>query len=217
MRVFYLTIFSLLLSTSLFAQEVYSSSGRPIEQKRVQQNEEDEKGFSTKKIIFGGWGVFGIGSGVTNIGATPILGYRITKNFSAGIGLGYQYLRVKDYFALTDPNTLLPVYETLNAHLFSPSVWARYLVWRNIFVQTEYEQNITMFKEYYTDYTQNIPVITNQRTVQNVPCLLVGAGLRQPISDRSSFVIMALYDVLQNDYSPYRNTIALRIGFNVGF
>lgn len=217
MRVFYLTIFSLLLSTSLFAQEVYSSSGRPIEQKRVQQNEEDEKGFSTKKIIFGGWGVFGIGTGVTNVGVTPIIGYRITKNFSAGIGLGYQYLRVKDYFAISNPSTLITEYKPLNAHLFSPNVWARYLVWRNIFVQTEYEQNITTYRDYYTDYTQNNLTIGDSTAVQNVPCLLVGAGLRQPISDRSSFVIMALYDVLQNDYSPYRNTIALRIGFNIGF
>jgi hypothetical protein len=30
-------------------------------------------------------------------------------------------------------------------------------------------------------------------------------------------VLVALYDVLQRDYSPYKNRIDLRIGVNVGF
>jgi hypothetical protein len=47
--------------------------------------------------------------------------------------------------------------------------------------------------------------------------MLVGAGLRVPIGGRASVVILGLYDVLQKPYSPYKNRIDVRFGFNIGF
>lgn len=198
------------------AQEVYSSSGKPLN--KNQTDVKSEKLIEPGRLIVGGWGLFGIGSGVTNVGVTPILGYRITDDFSAGIGFGYQYLRVKDYFSvITNPDPKVEELRPLNMHFYSPSVWARYIVWNNIFAHVEYEQNISSYKEHTNDFTQfPPPPITVNRTI-SVPCLLVGGGLRQPVGVRSSFVFMVLYDVLQNEYSPYRNTIAIRFGFNYGF
>ncbi len=196
------------------AQEVYSSSGKPLN--KSQTDVKSEKLIEPGRLIVGGWGLFGIGSGVTNIGITPILGYRITDDFSAGIGFGYQYLHVKDYYLVTTSLTGPSERRPLNAHIYSPSVWARYVIWNNIFAHAEYEHNITSYKEYINN-TLVDPPYEERKVNLSVPCMLLGGGLRQPVGARSSFVFMVLYDVLQNEYSPYRNTIAIRFGFNYGF
>ena len=197
------------------AQDVYSSSGRSLNKEKT--NVKSDKLIDPDRLIFGGWGVFGIGSGITNIGITPILGYRITDEFSAGIGFGYQYLRVKEYFPVITGVNGEEELRPLNAHFYSPSVWARYLIWSNIFAHAEYEHNISSFKEYTNDFTQFPPTEITRQSTASVPSMLVGGGIRQPVGGRSSFVFMVLYDVLQDPQSPYYNTVAVRVGFNAGF
>ncbi len=212
-----------LLTATVSAQDVYNSSGRPV---KVDDNgnvkREEEKGFSTDKLIFGGWGVLGIGSGVTNIGVTPVLGYRVSDAFSAGISLGYQYFKVKysqNYYFI-NPATGEGEYYPFTSNVYSPSLWARYIVWNNIFAHVEYEHNIMSLSRYEPQVQPGLvgypPIVKVNETIQ-VPALLVGAGLRQPISPRTSFVAMLLYDVIQDKYSPYRGTIAVRLGINAGF
>lgn len=207
-----LSVLVVLLSfNSLSAQEVYSSSGKPVKEKRTK---EDEKGFNTSKIIFGGGFGLGIGS-VTNIAVSPIVGYRISDRFAAGVGFGYQYVRIKDYWALTDPATNQGVYKPFVSTMYSPSVWARYVVWNNLFVHAEYEHNFMNFKRYYNNTLKG--VIESRNEPYDAPSLLLGGGGRWPISDRVSFVLLALYDVIQDQYSPYRGTISIRFGINAGF
>lgn len=218
-RIYLLTILLGFCSAfSATAQQIYSSSGKPIETKTKQTSKDDEKLIDPSRFIFGGWGLFGIGAGVTNLGITPIFGYRITDDFYAGIGFGYQYFRAKDaFFVITDPNTGGGEGRPLNMHIYSPSVWMRYMIWNNIFANVEYEQNISTFKEYTNDFSKFPPPEVTIKQTLNVPSLLVGGGIRQPIGERTSFVIIALYDVLQEKYSPYKNTLAFRFGINVGF
>lgn len=198
---------------SVSAQEVYSSSGKPIKEKK---EEKEDKGFSTSKIIFGGGFGLGLGS-VTNISVSPMVGYRITDRFSAGVGFGYQYLRVKDYYPLTDPATGQGVYKPLKASMYSPSVWARYVFWNNLFAHAEYEHNFMSFKRYFNNTALNPPAISSMNDTRNAPSLLLGGGGRWPVSDRVSFIILALYDVIQDNYSPYKGTVAIRFGINAGF
>lgn len=215
-KLIFTTILSLGLVAAVTAQEVYSSTGRPLN--RDQKNVKDEQLVEPSRFIYGGWGLFGMGNGVINVGITPIIGYRITDEFSAGIGLGYQYFRIKDYNSvITDVNTGAEEFRPLNAHVYSPSVWGRYLIWSNIFAQVEYEHNIFTQRYYENDFTQFPPPVIKVNRSINVPSLLVGGGLRQPLGDRASLIIMALYDVLQDKNSPYYNTIALRFGVNFGF
>jgi methyl coenzyme M reductase gamma subunit len=49
------------------------------------------------------------------------------------------------------------------------------------------------------------------------PSILVGLGIKQPISDRTSFVSTVVYDVLQDPNSFYQNQIDIRFGLMVGF
>lgn len=209
-------LIALLLSfsvSSIHAQEVYNSSGRTDRQVKQKQKEK-EGGFDPSRIVFGG----GLGAAfgtVTNISVSPVVGYRFTDNLFAGVGFGYQYVRIKDAYLVPNYNTGALESHPLKASIYTPSLWARYVIWNNIFAHAEYEHNFMSFKEYEPD-----PVTGGIRSFNNkddVPCLLLGGGLRAPITDRASFLIMALYDVLQDPNSPYRNTISFRFGFNVGF
>lgn len=199
------------LSVNGVAQEVYSSSGRPVDEKK-RYNDEEVKGFDPSKLIFGGGFVFGIGGGVTNLGVMPVVGYRFTDRFAAGIGLGYQYFKVNDAFEVRDNQGMLLQTIDYKTSIYRGSLWARYVIFRNIFVHLEPELN-SLDKPPYIDSKGALQL--HDRTL--VPCLLAGGGLRQPISDRVSFIAMILYDVLQEPYSPYLNTIDIRLGVNVGF
>jgi hypothetical protein len=161
---------------SAFAQDtVYSSSGRPVSEYRKRQKEEDKK-FDKSKLIFGGGLIFGVGNGMTNLGVSPIIGYRFTDKFAAGIGLGYQYLSLKNAAEYIDSTNGAIRSYTLKTSIYTASIWARYLVWRNIFVHLEPEMN--SFEQFRQP---NNFTITRERVF--VPSVLVGAGLRQPISD----------------------------------
>jgi hypothetical protein len=211
MKKIFLMLGLVALAFNSIAQEVYSSSGRPVDDKK-KYDDEEVKGFDPSKLIFGGGFVFGIGGGVTNLGVMPVIGYRFTDKFAAGIGLGYQYYKAKDV-PIVNGSGLLVNTADYKTSIYKGSIWARYMLFRNIFVHLEPEMN-SLEKTPEID-----PVTLNFRKADRifVPSLLAGAGLRQPISDRVSFVAMVLYDVLQEPYSPYLNTIDLRIGVNVGF
>jgi hypothetical protein len=196
------------------AQEVYSSSGRPVDENNKTRVKKD-KGFDASNIIFGGGFGFGFGT-VTNVNVAPIVGYRFSDNFSAGLGMGYQYYRIKNFFTVYDPSIGTQTRKPLNSNSYSPSVWMRYVLWNNIFAHVEYEHNFMTYKEYYND-TIAPGNILSQNVKYNAPSLLVGGGLRQPVSERVSIIVMGLYDVIQDKYSPYRGTIAIRFGIVAGF
>jgi hypothetical protein len=207
----FILLFSLGASAS-FAQEVYSSSGKPLDRKNPLRREEP-KGFDKDKLIFGGGIIFGAGNGFLNVGVTPAVGYRFTDRFSAGIGLGYRYFQEK--IPYNNIKTGLPDIYKLKTSIYSASLWSRFIVWNNIFLHLEPEMNsLETFSAGYDPTTREF-VVDKDRIF--VPSLLVGAGIRQPISDRVSLATSILYDVMQDKNSPYRNTIDIRLGILVGF
>jgi hypothetical protein len=200
-------VLMLCLCTAAYAsaQDVYNSSGTRAFKKKNDQ----PKGFDPQRLIFGGGLGLSFGT-VTSIGVAPIIGYRITDHFSAGIGLIYQYLQQNDYYYLQGNN-----YD-YKASILAPSIWTRYVVFTNLFVQAAYEHNFIS----YTDirYDQNgSGNIESYKVKYNCPSLLLGGGYRQPVSENSSMLVMILYDVLQDPYSPYYGRLDFRFGFAVGF
>jgi hypothetical protein len=193
------------------AQEVYTSSGKPANAKK---KEEKKKGFDPSRLIVGGGIGFGIGQ-VTTVSISPIVGYRISEKFAAGVGFGYQYLKVKDYFEIPDINGVVSYYD-YKSSIISASVWGRYLILRNLFAQVAYEHNFMSFQDYGFDPNGSGNIV-GEKIKYDAPSVLVGAGFRQPISDNASMFIIAQYDVLQDKYSPYYGRIVPNIGFNIGF
>lgn len=203
-----LLLLALCITVSAGAQETYNSSGRP--QNRSSQQRKKPKGFDRERLVIGGAPVLGFGSGSLAIGLAPIVGYRFTDGFVAGIGLSYIYYKQNDALSYINTNY------NIKAHAYSASVWARYLVFENIFAHVEYEHNFINYTNLRFDPNGSGNVETYWAK-QNSPSLLVGGGYRSPISSNASFVAMLLYDVLQDKRSPYLGAPSIRFGVNIGF
>ena len=203
-------IFVLLLSvgvTVASAQDVYTSSGKPGYHKKEQKK---KKGYDPDKLIIGGSLNGGFGNGYVNAGISPILGYRLTDHFSAGIGLGYQFYQEPEYVDPNNPYHASYAYE----NIVFPSIWGRYFVYRNIFTDVTVEYDFINVKQPGYDHYGNLG--TQKLNVTNT-CLLLGVGIKQPLGGRVFAYAELIYDVLQGTYSPYpQGAPDLRIGFGVG-
>lgn len=136
-------------------------------------------------------GNFGLSFGtVTAIDISPIIGYKITDKFSAGVGAIYMYYSDTRY--------------KYSTNVYGGRVFSRYLIIENLFAHLEYE----LINRDALDF--------NDRPIRvNVPGLLVGGGYTQRIAGNSYFNIMALWNLNENQYSLYPNPI-IRMGFSVG-
>lgn len=212
-------------SFSAFAQEqepeVYNSSGKTQAQlkREAARKKAAQRGkFDASRLVFGGGFGGGISDNATSIGVSPIVGYRFTDHFTAGISLGYQYIRIKDRWVLADPyDPSKLIAKPLIAHIYSPGVWARHTIWNNIFAHVEYQQNLVSLNRFKNDYTKAIPEIVEEKLKFSQPALWAGAGVRQPLGERVSFVFIALYNVLPDTYGLYGSRIDFRFGINAGF
>src|ERR1022692_4776451 len=79
------------------AQDVYTSSGKPGYHKKTKK----VKGYDPSKLIIGGGLTAGYADGSVAVGISPIVGYRFTDHFSAGVGIGYLYSQLPESI---DPN-----------------------------------------------------------------------------------------------------------------
>lgn len=205
------------------AQERYNSSGN----RRVYKSTAHRGGFDPNRLIYGGGLGLSFGT-VTNLGLSPVLGYRFTNWFSAGISLGYQYMRISDQVSVLNYNTGYYESKPFVSNIYSGSVWAREVVYGDFFLQEEFEHNILSYRNYTSDQSG----IHHNNVNYGVPCLLLGAGYRMRMSDNISMIYYIFYDALQNidhntmvdsytgekySISPYAGSLNFRIGINVGF
>ena len=188
------------------AQDVYTSSGKA----NYKKNSKRKKGYDPDKLIIGGGALAGFASGYVNAGISPIVGYRFTKRFSAGIGLGYQYYQEPVYVDPIDPYKVSYVRE----NIIYPNLWTRFFVFRNFFLDATYEYDIISQK--YPGY-DNFGNLTTLKLNVNNSCLLLGAGVKIPLAGRVSAYAELIYDVLQGQYSPYpQGSPDIRVGILAG-
>lgn len=147
----------------------------------------------TNKVYFGGGGSFGAGTNsygfrYSYFSVFPIIGYRITPQFSTGTGINYQHYSYPDLGENYDQYGLSP--------------FLRYN-FNQLFFQTEYD--IISSPAY--DYTGNVLA----RKVYNR--LLFGVGFSQPFSKngRGAINAMAMYDVLYRAPSAFNSPVVMRV------
>ncbi|HEU5148581.1 MAG TPA: hypothetical protein VFT90_17765 [Chryseosolibacter sp.] len=162
------------------------------------QGEENSlKGLPLKdRIVTGGGLGLGFGSVQDYFSVSPMIGYRLTARLLAGTGLTYRYTNYK----VTKPSI------KLNDYGVNP--FLRFTVYRNIFLQTEFE---------HLNY--EFPITTVESTRQTFNSFLAGGGFIQPLGERFAFYLMALYNFSyqeQSRYSPYDSPIVIRAGINIG-
>ena len=149
------------------------------------------------KIYFGGGGGFSTSSNQTNISIFPQVGYKITDRYSAGVGITYQYVKIKQ-----------PINTSLSN--FGWSVFNRFNVTNQFFAYTEFER---LTFEFLTSFS---PERTEKSAFNS---LLVGAGYSEQLGGRASFNVMALYNVLYDESEiprPYNSPWVLRAGVGIG-
>lgn len=175
----------------------------------AQPNADDElqreNRFFDRVVVGGGLGLqFGT---VTFIEISPLIGYRLTEKLETGIGLTYKYYRYKDFYYDQTTNDRFD----LKSNIYGASVYTRYHILQSVFLHAEYERLRYNYDDVYVSAGQLI----KDPTHANVDGLFLGGGYRQRISANSYFYISALWDIIQDPYSPYNNPI-LRMGVLLG-
>lgn len=164
--------------------------------KPPKETKQKQKGDFWSRVYVGG----GLGAqfgNVTLVDVSPLVGYRFTDRFSAGVGATYQYYSVR-----------------VNNDKFSTSIYggrtfARMQVFDFLFLHSEFEMLNWECPRYETT-----GFVSDRLWV---PGLLVGGGLRQPFGDSGSgFYLMGLYNILYTDCTPYASPLVLRAGVTFG-
>jgi hypothetical protein len=190
--------------TSLSAQTTYNSSG-----KAGGYRHKDHKGYDPARLVLGGGVNLGYSGDYANVGISPKVGYKIADILTVGVGLGYQYYK-SPQFAVGGKF----YYE--NDHIIFPGFWAKCNVISNLFAAVDFEYDFIYMRGYEPYYNNTAVEFKKATYFVGAPCVLVGGGIRQPVGGRTSITMEIMYDVLQADYSPYRNQLVYRGGIYVG-
>lgn len=143
-----------------------------------------------KKLYFGGNVGAYFGTDITIVELSPLVGYKLTDEFSAGVGITYMYM--KDYFG--------------PANIYGGRIFGRYNLFENVFAYAEYEALDIPFQPLYA---------VNKEYRKTIYSPMVGGGYSQSMGENAHFVIMGLWNLNQTLYSPYPNPI-IRMGFVLG-
>lgn len=142
------------------------------------------------KVYFGGGGGFSGGSQYLNISVSPLIGYKITEQFSAGLQITYQYVKFID----------------ATANNYGGGPFLRYNFTQKLFGYSQYE---------YLNY--QALGYGNDRERFDFNSLFVGIGYSEPIGNKAAFNITALYNLLHQDgRSPYQSPLVFRVGIVAG-
>ncbi len=164
---------------------------------RAQKSFDPETATVWDRLYFGG--NFGLSFGnITYVDVSPLVGYMINQDLSAGFGVTYQYFKRKASNPVFD-------YET---NVYGGRLFARHNIGSQFFAYTEYE---SLSLEFYRQVDGQ-----TRLTREWVPGLLIGGGMFLPLGKRSGVNIMALYNVLyDNAKSPYPQPYVIRVGLTL--
>ena len=148
------------------------------------------------RIYFGGNLGLSFGSNSTVVDVSPIVGYKITERLSVGFGVTYIYYHVK----------IPSINYSYETSIYGGDVFTRYFFFDNLFGHVEAGAlNLDVPSQFF-------PYTLKREWIPN---FLLGAGYRAQMGEHSSFMIMLLYDVIDDPNSPFQNPI-FRVGFGFG-
>ena len=154
----------------------------------------EQKKSAGDKLYFGGYINMSFGS-YTMIGIEPMIGYKIIPRLSVGAKVRYDYMQDKRYE------------ETYTSSSYGASIFSRLLLFRGLYAHVE-----------YAGYNYEFYYETGESEREWVPFLLMGAGYNMRVGKRTSVNFEVLFDVLQNDKSPYSAWEPFyNVGIGVGF
>lgn len=149
------------------------------------------KGNTFDRFYFGGGGGFSGGTNFLNLSVSPLVGYKITEEFSGGMQITYQYVKIGD-FKISN---------------YGGGPFMRYNIGDRLFGYTQFEY----LNFGYYDLRGEI-----QRL--GFESWFVGLGYIEPLGDKFAFNILALYNLLYKSggNSPYQSPLVFRVGIIAG-
>ena len=188
-----MAVFLLLAGTPVFAQQV--DTLRVDTTQAVQMLvPEESKAPVESKVFYGG--SLGLSFGdYFRLAVTPMVGYKLSPRASLGLKVQYEYTVDSRYV------------QEVTSHNYGGSVFARYRIHPKVYVHAEFAE---------MSYKYSSGNFTSER--QWVPFILLGGGFVQPVSPNTALFVEVLFDVLQDDKSPYEDwTPWISVGVGVGF
>jgi hypothetical protein len=162
-------------------------------------------GFDKSKLFFGGNFGLAFGNYSTLVNVSPQIGYRFNRYLAAGAGVNFIFSSYKYDFGDINQN-YKEQYGVTGLNVFGRVYPIEY-----IFVQVQPEANYTWLKYHFYNGEPDVKLPN-----KIVPSLLGGIGAAIP-AGRGYFIVMANYDLLQNERSPYGNKAFFNFGYNFGF
>jgi hypothetical protein len=161
---------------------------------RVDNDSTEQRIPFKSRLSFGGNLGLMFGS-YTNIVVAPIMGIRWSKRFTSEVGVEYNYTKDSRY----EPDY------TYNQ--YGGRVSSQFFVIPQLYAHAEFA-GLSM-EQYYFDIGKN------ERHF--VPFLYLGAGFRQSLGGNSYMSFRIMFDVLNNEYSPYSpGEPFYSVGFGIG-
>ncbi|MEJ2595516.1 MAG: hypothetical protein P8100_10420 [bacterium] len=173
--------------TEAFSQYENTSGQRQEGQVKKRPKPQRPMRFFAGGMIGGGWSTYS-----SYVEVSPIFGVSITPAFQVGTRITYIW---NSYLYQTGPYTD----ERVNLHHYGASLFARYIIFKGLFAQVEYEA--LSYDWYYKER-------------EWISSLFLGGGYFQQIGGRGFASFAILFNVLDNNL--YSNPI-IRIGFGAGF
>lgn len=177
-----------------------------VDNKRPKNTQDDKDLEIGRRWVFGGnfWLQFG---NPTLVDISPTIGYKLTKNFIAGVGVGYLYAR-------SQLNSRFGRSIDIQNQIYSGRTYLQYIIntekifgeGNRLFLYSEYE---ILRSDFYNRTTDQQETVWIQRP-------LIGGGLQQKLG--VVYVnLMVLYNLnYLEDITPYPTPVTVRLGFNVG-
>ena len=188
--------FVILLTGFLFSS-VYAEDNS-LTESTTSSSQTTQPPSAESKWYYGGTVGFSFWNDYTYIGIYPLVGYKVTPKFSIGGKIGYSYYNYHDTDLSTDN--------------YGGSVFTRYRVIPQFYLHGEF---VYFSYEQQTYDRANMEYVTERNWV---PFILLGGGLSQNIGQNVWAYVEILFDVLQDENSPYEGWEPfISIGVGVGF
>jgi len=149
----------------------------PPQESNVSPQKNDSK---NDKVYYGGYANFAFGK-YNFIGVEPLIAYKLLPKLSIGGKISYEYYKNKNY---------TPTKEGSN---YGIGAFSRLRIARKFYAHVEFSE---------MNYKIHHSLEESKR--QWISFLYVGGGFSQPISKNTSINAEVLWDVLQDDDSPYK-------------
>ena len=155
-----------------------------------------EPGFKKENLFVGGSLSLGFSNYTFNVGVSPEIGYSLNKWLDAGLLVNLNYSSER-----ADPELIYNYdtrYRTFN---YGAGAFARFYPLPFLFITAQPEFNLIDYTATEM-YTGGVSYSANTSATS----LLLGIGYGQRIVGHGSFYIALMFDALDNQYSPYRDS-----------